>query len=119
MSKTALAFGVLLAIGLAGSASAATFQFHGDLNNRFMVYTNQAGMYSGSETHHTSTPVLKDGADESWGEIKYRLWVEASTDDGKVKGVYAIELGAVRFGDGSTLGGSTKGGAFSGDGINV
>lgn len=119
MRKVASAFGVLLAIGLAGSAAAAEFKVHGDLNNRFMVYTNQAGMYSGSETHHTSTPLVKDGADESWGEIKYRLWVEAATDDGKVKGVYAIELGAVRFGDGSTLGGSTKGGAFSGDGINV
>ncbi|HEX9848925.1 hypothetical protein [Candidatus Deferrimicrobium sp.] len=110
--------GVLLGLGFAGSAPAAEFKFHGDLNNRFMVYTDQAGMFSGSETIK-GTPIDKDGIDESWGEIKYRLWVEAATDDGKVKGVYAIELGAIRFGDGSTLGGSTKGGAFSGDGINV
>ena len=118
MRKTAWVLGVLLAIGLAGSASAAEFQFHGDMNHRFMVYTDQAGMFSGSETVSKKL-IDKDGIDESWGEIKYRLWFEAATDDGKVKGVYAIELGAVRFGDGSTLGGSTKGGAFSGDGINI
>jgi len=118
MKKLTLLVGVLLGLGFAGSAPAAEFKFHGDLNNRFMVYTDQAGMFSGSETIK-GTPIDKDGIDESWGEIKYRLWVEAATDDGKVKGVYAIELGAIRFGDGSTLGGSTKGGAFSGDGINV
>jgi hypothetical protein len=118
MKKLTLLVGVLLGLGFAGSAPAAEFKFHGDLNNRFMVYTDQAGMFSGSETIK-GTPIDKDGIDESWGEIKYRLWVEAATDDGKVKGVYAIELGAIRFGDGSTLGGSTKGGAFSGDGINI
>ncbi|HBO68920.1 MAG TPA: hypothetical protein DD658_01745, partial [Deltaproteobacteria bacterium] len=113
--------GVLLAIGLAGSASAATFQFHGDLNNRFMAYTNQGRMFGASETVKTAGVVDKDGVDESWGEIKYRLWVEAATDDGKVKGVYAIELGALRFGNGAGIGGSTRtgGGDFSGDGINV
>jgi hypothetical protein len=121
MKKLTLLVGVVLALGFAGSSPAAEFKFHGDLNNRFMLYTDQAGMFSGSETIRTGTgtPLDKDGIDETWGEIKYRLWVEASTNDGKVKGVYAIELGAIRFGDGSTLGGSTKGGAFSGDGINV
>ncbi|HEU5361358.1 MAG TPA: hypothetical protein VFU42_09420 [Candidatus Deferrimicrobiaceae bacterium] len=118
MRKTVWILGVLLSIGLAGSAFAAQFQFHGDLNHRFLVYTDQAGMFKGSETIG-STAVDKDGIDESFGDIKYRLWVEAATDDGKVKGVYAIEIGAIRFGDGSTLGGSTKGGAFSGDGINI
>ena len=120
MRKLALLLGFMLALGFAGSALAAEFQFHGDLNNRFMLYTDQAGMFSGAETAKTAGGVIdKDGIDESWAEIKYRLWVEASTNDGKVKGVYAIELGAIRFGDGSTLGGSTKGGAFSGDGINI
>ena len=118
MRKLALLLGFMLALGFAGSALAAEFQFHGDLNNRFMLYTDQAGMFSRAESI-TTTPIDKDGIDESWAEIKYRLWVEASTNDGKVKGVYAIELGAIRFGDGSALGGSTKGGAFSGDGINI
>ena len=120
MKKLALLAGVMLALGFAGSALAAEFQFHGDLNNRGMGYTDQAGMFSGSETVKKAGGAIdKDGVDEAWGEIKYRLWFEAATNDGKVKGVYAIELGAVRFGDGSALGGSTKGGAFSGDGINI
>jgi hypothetical protein len=120
MKKLALLAGVMLALGFAGSALAAEFAFHGDLNHRGTAYTNQAGMFKGAETAKTTGGTIdKDGIDEAWGEIKYRLWVEAATNDGKVKGVYAIELGAIRFGDGSTLGGSTKGGAFSGDGINV
>jgi hypothetical protein len=47
--------------------------------------------------------------------------MEASTNDGKVKGVYSIELGALRFGNGAGIGGSTRtgGGDFSGDGINI
>jgi hypothetical protein len=114
MKKLTLLTGVLLALGFAGSAPAAEFKFHGDLNNRFMVYTDQGGMYGGAETIRTGTGTpINDGVDESWGDIKYRLWVEAATDDGKVKGVYAIELGAIKFGD------STRGGAFSGDGVNI
>lgn len=119
MRKVALALGVLLAIGFAGSASAVEVKLHGDLNHRFTLYTDQGRMFAGSETSKTAGVVDKNGVDESWGEIKYRLWIDVATDDGKIKGVYAIEMGAVRFGDGSTLGGSTKGGAFSGDGINV
>ena len=117
MKKLALLAGVMLALGFAGSALAAEFAFHGDLNHRGTAYTNQAGMFKGAETAKTTGGTIdKDGIDEAWGEIKYRLWVEAATNDGKVKGVYAIELGAIRFGDGSTLGGSTKGGAHPLDG---
>lgn len=120
MKKLTLLVGVALALAFAGSASAADVKFHGDLNNRFGVYTNQAGMFNASETVK-GTPIDKDRVDESWAEIKYRLWVEAATDDGKVKGVYAIEVGALRFGNGAGIGGSTRtgGGNFSGDGINV
>lgn len=122
MKKLALLAGVMLALAFAGAAPAAEFKFHGDLNNRFMAYTDQAGMFSGSETvRNAAGSINEDGVDESWGEIKYRLWVEAATDDGKVKGVYAIEMGALRFGNGSGIGGSTRtgGGNFSGDGINI
>jgi hypothetical protein len=122
MRKLALLAGVMLALGFASSAPAAEFQFHGDLNNRGMAYTDQAGMFSGSETIRNAAGAIdKDGVDEAWGEIKYRLWVEAATNDGKVKGVYGIELGALRFGNGAGIGGSTRtgGGNFSGDGINI
>jgi hypothetical protein len=125
MRKVALFIGILLSIGFIGSASAAKFEFHGDFNNRFMLYTDQAAMLGGSGPAFAGTAVNrninKDGIEESWGDIKYRLWAEAASDDGKIKGVYAIELGALRFGNGAGIGGSTRtgGGGFSGDGINV
>lgn len=120
MKKLALLVGVMLALGFAGTALAAEFQFHGDFNNRFMLYTNQAPVYSASETIKLRN-INKDSIDEAWGEIKYRLWMEAATDDGKIKGVYNIELGGLRFGNGAGIGGSTRsgGGNFSGDGINI
>jgi hypothetical protein len=122
MKKLALLAGVMLALGFAGSALAAEFAFHGDLNNRGMAFTDQAGMYSGAETISRGAGTIDEGdVEEIWGEIKYRLWVEAATNDGKVKGVYGIELGALRFGNGAGIGGSTRtgGGGFSGDGINI
>jgi hypothetical protein len=112
---------VMVAVGFAGSASAAEVKFSGDLNNRFNLYTDQASMFRGAETIRSGANINRDGVDEFWGEIKYRLTVEASTNDGKVKGVYGIELGALRFGNGDGIGGSTRtgGGDFSGDGINI
>ena len=127
MRRFILLFGVVLAVCFASSASAVDVKLSGDLNNRFMLYTDQAGMFAGSETI-SSRPINRDGVDEMWGEIKYRLTMEASTNDGKVKGVYSIELGALRFGDRSEISSGvlptgdaagTKGGGFSGDGINI
>jgi hypothetical protein len=93
---------------LAAPAMAATFTFHGDLNNRFLLYTDQAGFFD------TGSPELDDqDRPDSYGEIKYRLWTTAETDDGAAKGVFAIEVGAIKFGD------SSRGGAFSGDGVNI
>ncbi|ORJ62059.1 hypothetical protein [Geothermobacter hydrogeniphilus] len=119
--KKVLSLLVVLLMLAAGSAMAATFEFHGDLNNRFNLYTNHADLYSGfgnmqrlnGKRADGVAPIGKDKAEDTWGEIKYRLWTEAATNDGKIKGVYAIEIGAVRYGN------KTKGGAFSGDGINV
>ena len=99
---------VFVALLMATPAMAWKFEFHGDLNNRFLLYTDQANFFQ------VSSPVLdpNDRAD-SFGEIKSRLIATASTDDGAVKGVYAMEVGAVKFGQ------SARGGSFSGDGINV
>lgn len=97
---------VFLALFLAAPAMAMKFEFHGDFNNRFLLYTDQAGWFSGGTLDD------EDRAD-SFGEIKYRLVASAATDDGAVKGVYALEVGAVKFGQ------SARGGSFSGDGINV
>jgi hypothetical protein len=97
---------------------AAQFEFHGDMNNRFNLYTDQAGMFSGPETINKDG-IDEDTIDEFWGEIKYRLWTTASTNDGAVKGTYAVELGALAFGKDKTEYKKGGGGAFSGDGVNI
>ena len=115
-------FGVLLVfalvLGLAMPALGAEFAFHGDLNNRFTVYTDQAGVFRGAgETSNDpasdASRIKDDGRSSMWAGVKYRLWTEAATNDGAVKGVYGIELGNIRFGD------STRGGSYSGDGVNI
>tara|TARA_B100000029_G_scaffold267710_1_gene263347 strand:+ start:262 stop:924 length:663 start_codon:yes stop_codon:yes gene_type:complete len=90
---------------------AAEFDFHGDMNNRFQAYTNQRDWF---RTGNSGGGTLKDSdPTESYGEIKYRFWFTAASDDGMVKGVYATEIGGIRFGEGKS------GGGFSGDGVNV
>ncbi|GAB6061937.1 alginate export family protein [Deferrisoma palaeochoriense] len=120
VSKT-LAF-VLAAAGLSLPAAAAEFAFHGDLNNRFNVWTNHSEVYNTSGALEKGVSKIQKTASDSqnttWGEVKYRLWTEAATNDGAVKGVYAIELGSVRFGRSGSVGKSV-GGEFSGDGVNI
>lgn len=118
MSRFVKTMVALLAItAIAAPAMAATFVVHGDLNNRFNLYSNHSELYSGAgglEQGVADTKLIgQETTNTTWGDIKYRLWTEAATNDGKVKGVYAIELGAIRFGD------SNKGGAYSGDGKNI
>ncbi len=94
-------------------AMAVEFTFHGDLNNRFGLYSNQQGFFQADQAG-----VIDDkDRDDSFASIKYRLWTEASSNDGAVKGVYAVELGAVRFGRGGN--GRALGGGFSGDSVNI
>jgi hypothetical protein len=116
--KLKIVLATLVALALAMPALAADFKFSGDLNHRFL-FTNQAGMYSGVEGV-AKTPIDKDDISEFFGEIKYRLITEASTNDAKVKGVYAIELGALKFGNaGNDKIGQGEGGGWSGDGVNI
>jgi hypothetical protein len=122
MKKIVMALLAVFAAAFTGQAQAADFEFHGDMNHRFNLYTDQAGMFSGVETvkkylGSEETAIQKDGVDEFWGEIKYRLWTTASTNDGAVKGTYAVELGGLRFGDSDY--GKGGGGGFSGDGNNI
>lgn len=109
-------FNVLLAVclmlSLVSPALAVNFDFHGDFNNRFMVYTNHIDWFKSEKGS------LQDGdVDESFGEIKYRLWTEASSDNDAIKGVYAVELGGIHFGEKNYSKGG--GGGFSGDGVNI
>lgn len=104
MKKLGLLYAVLIFfMGMGVAAQALEVEFHGDLNNRFQR-TNRADFLSGGDTGG----VINEGsADRFFGELKYRLWLNASTNDGKVKGVVATEIGGIRFGE--------DGGDYSGD----
>jgi len=110
MKKLVLALVALAAIvAVATPALAADFEFHGDLNNRFGLYTNQAGMFSGVENVDGQN-LSADSVDEFFADIKYRANMTASSNDGAVKGVLALEIGGLQFGSGSAA-------DYSGDGI--
>ncbi len=104
---------VLLVMFISFSALAAEIKIKGDFNNRFMIYTNH------NDWLDAEKGVLRDGSvSESWGEAKYRLWFNAATNDGKVKGVWAFEVGSLEYGDPGDVG-KGVGGSYSGDAINV
>lgn len=117
MSKMKIFLAVLAALAMATPALALDVTLHGDFNNRFNLYTNQSQVYTSYETVK-GKPIQKDDNTAFWGDTKYRLWTEAATNDGAVKAVYAIELGALRFGNGGSVGKSV-GGGYSGDGVNI
>jgi len=104
---------ILIVFGAAIPALAADIKIHGDFNNRFMVYTNHNDWFQAEKG------VILDGTTaESWGEVRYRLWLDATTNDGKVKGVWACEVGGLEYGKPGSIGRSV-GGSYSGDGINL
>ena len=108
MKKFGLIIIALVIIASAAPAAAVEFDFHGDMNNRFLIYTNRSDWLQNEQQG-----IIEDGTiDAYYGELKYRFWFEAADDDGAVKGVYAVEIGGIRFGEGTD-------GDFSGDGIDV
>jgi hypothetical protein len=109
MKKLLFAAACIALVGLAPCAFAAQVAVHGDLDHRFQVYNDQQNFFKNDNL----SSVALDGTTGQFAEFKYRLWTEVATDDNAVKGVYAIEIGGTHFGD------STKGGAYSGDGINI
>jgi hypothetical protein len=113
MKKLKLTIAILALITMTAPAVAIELDFHGDLNNRFLVYTNRNDWLNPEQQG-----VIGDNTvDETYGEIKYRFWFEGSDNDGNVKAVYAIEVGGVRFGRSGS--GKGQGGSFSGDGVNI
>ncbi|MBN2332314.1 MAG: hypothetical protein JXO49_00020 [Deltaproteobacteria bacterium] len=85
MKKTFIPTVFILLLFMALPLFAADIDIKGDFNNRFMIYTNHNDWLKGE------SGTLDDGnVEESWGEAKYRLWLTAATNDGKVKGVCAF-----------------------------
>jgi len=123
MKKILAVAAIMCGMGYGGHAMAADFAFHGDLDHRFQVYTNHADFLFGDKfskpgDEKRNSVNTKDDANDSWGEVKYRMWAEMASDDKAVKGVYAIEIGGLEFGKPGAVGKSV-GGNFSGDGVNV
>jgi hypothetical protein len=108
MKKLGIIFALLALMGMETPAAAVDFSFHGDMNNRFLIYTNRQDWLTSEQTG-----IIEDSDVKAYyGEIKYRFWFEAADDDENVKGVYAVEIGGMRFGEGSD-------GDFSGDGVDI
>ena len=115
LSAPAVSLVLLLLLLMPGSVFAVEFSFHGDFVNSFRLYSNQAKFFAGDFAYKTTptAAIEEDSNSDFFANFKYRLWTEATSDNGAVRGVYAIEIGNIHFGD------SKKGGAFSGDGVNV
>jgi len=95
--------------------SAADIQVHGDFNNRFMLGSNHDEWFNGGG----GGPLDKSSVYNFWGDAKYRLWTDYSTNEGKVKGVWAAEFGGIEYGKDTASVGKSNAGGFSGDGINI
>ncbi|MGD2036798.1 MAG: hypothetical protein PVH28_02880 [Desulfobacterales bacterium] len=108
MKKLGFIFVILAVMGFTAPLLAVEFEFHGDMNNRFLIYTNRSDWLQNEQEG-----IIEDSTvDAYYGELKYRFWFEAADDDDNIKGVYAIEIGGIRFGEGTD-------GDFSGDGVDV
>ncbi|MEA1969094.1 MAG: hypothetical protein U9N77_12860 [Thermodesulfobacteriota bacterium] len=111
MKLIALAAMVLMFTGIfVMPAAAVQFEFHGDMNHRFLLGTNHNEFISSLDKY--DGVINKDGVDDNFAEIKYRFWFEAASDDNSYKGVFATEIGGLRFGEKSKL-------DYSGDDIRM
>lgn len=117
MRRICVALAVMLSMAV--PAMAVDFTFHGDLDHRFRMFTNQPDFFNsidkGEKLHRDDRKkLITDSSNGDFmGEIKYRLWTTAASDNGAIKGVFAVEIGGIQFGD------KGKGGGFSGDGVNI
>ncbi len=123
--------GVLVfSLGLLGWAQAANVEIHGEFGVKLQT-SNAWGMFekgttpnlvnglmgavgswykldahNGAAPHNSAstTDSLDDtDLDDTWASLQFRLCAVASSDDGKVKGVWAMEVGSVRFGENNEL----------------
>ncbi len=136
MKKQILVSGLslLVGMGMATTASAFTFDFHGTMWQTLGATDNNAALQSKLKSGKTNYfgyrntddalqlnvkgaekkgyyDVMGDGTSVDFGLTKARLRFEGKTDDGRAKFVYGLEVGTVNWGD------KDKGFGLSGDGI--
>ncbi len=143
VSKVVLLLAAFMLIST--SASAVDIKTNGDLQQWFSYsdnakFSDQAGIGSNKgDFSFYATPSTLTGLGYSSGNYKaikgttdksdtdaeasvwtrYRQWFTATSDDQKVKGVFAVEIGGVKWGYQSDSLGKSKGFGYSGDGVNV
>lgn len=100
---------VMVLTGFVVPAWAVQFKVHGDLNHRFLLGTNHAEIFRGGDKYHD---IDDGGAYDNFAEIKYRFWMEVVSDEEDYKGVFATEIGGLRFGESSKM-------DYSGDDIQM
>lgn len=107
---------LVLVLAMVVPALAVEYEFHGDLKTEFRINSNQSGFTGVKEfaakLDPTQSKISDDDVNDSFASFKYRLWTEIASDNGAVKGVYAVEVGGVHFGQ-------SAGGDFSGDEVNL
>jgi len=99
--------------GWAVTASAVQLAVHGEFGSKLQT-TDSLGMISqdGSQGIITARDEIDNqDLDDTWAELQYRLWTVATSDDGNVKGVWAMEYGTHNFGS-SFLGFANDNGDF-------
>ena len=69
MKKAGFVIGLVLFLGMAGAAGAAEFEFHGDINNRFLVYTNRSDWLQSEQQGEIGDKTV----DATYGELKLSL----------------------------------------------
>ncbi|HEC32545.1 MAG TPA: hypothetical protein ENI41_08635, partial [Deltaproteobacteria bacterium] len=104
----------------------------GSKNNDFSIYYNDREYISLKSKGfpkgrgflgNTDDDSGKDRGDSNndhfWGESKFRMRFEFSSDDNMAKGVWAFEVGTLYYGQPDGSAGRGKGGGLSGDGVNT
>jgi len=106
-----LAAAALLVVAFAVPATATQLKFNGDMNHRFILGTDHYDFIRGAGSDKGKA-LDDDDVYENMAEIKYRFWFEAASDDDQVKGVFATEVGGLRFGQPGSM-------EYSGDQVKM
>lgn len=95
------------------------------LNGDFSFYANPSMLtglgYSSGNYNSVKGKTDKSDTDAEASAItRYRQWFTTTSDDQKVKGVFAVEIGGVKWGyQGPSSTGKNQGFGYSGDAVNV
>jgi len=109
MLQKSIILTLIISLTFSVNCFAIDISFHGDFNNRFS-YSNQAdintsfskdlGQYINVTDAQMATGKTDKSSDDKdyFGEIKYRLWMNAEDAENNLKGVLGFEFGGLKYG---------------------